>query len=60
MAKRGGENMFKNKPGPRRAAKSMKNPSSLFQLFHGQNDGKHCAIYKQKHANCNRQIFRPF
>ena len=35
MAKRGGENMYKNKPGPRRAAKSMKNPSSLFQLFHG-------------------------
>ena len=31
--KRGAENVYKNKPGPRRAAKSMKNQSSLFKLF---------------------------
>ena len=31
--KRGAENVYKNKPGPRRAAKSVKNPSSLFKLF---------------------------
>ena len=31
--KRGAENVYKNKPGPRRAAKSVKNPSSSFKLF---------------------------
>ena len=31
--KRGAENVYKNKPGPRSAAKSVKNPSSLFKLF---------------------------
>ena len=29
----GAENMYKNKSGPRRAAKSVKNPSSSFKLF---------------------------
>ena len=31
--KRGAENVYKNKPDPRRAAKSGKNPSSSFKLF---------------------------
>ena len=31
--KRGAENVYKNKPDPRRAAKSVKNPSSSFKLF---------------------------
>ena len=34
--KRGAENVYKNKPGPRRAAKSVKNPSSLFKLIEKQ------------------------
>ena len=33
MHKRGAENVYKNKPGPRRAAKSVKNSSSSFKLF---------------------------
>ena len=31
--KRGAENAYKNKPGPRRAAESVKKPSSLFKSF---------------------------
>ena len=31
--KRGAENMYKNKPGPRCAATSVKNPSLSFKLF---------------------------
>ena len=31
--KRGAENGYKNKPGPQRAAKSVKNPSSSIKLF---------------------------
>ena len=31
--KRGAENVYKNKPGPRRTAKFVKNPSSTFKLF---------------------------
>ena len=31
--KRGDENAYKNKPGPRRAAESVKKPSSLFKPF---------------------------
>ena len=30
--KRGFENVYKNKPGPRRAAKSVKSPSASFKL----------------------------
>ena len=31
--KRGAENVYKNESGPRRAAKSVKNPSLLFKCF---------------------------
>ena len=31
--KRGAENVYKNEPGPRRAAKSVKNPSPSFKLI---------------------------
>ena len=54
--KRAAENVSKNKPGPPRADKSVKNPS----FFHRWNDGQHFAIYRQEHATCNRQFFTPF
>ena len=33
IRKRGAENVYKNEPGPRRAAKSVKDPSLLFKCF---------------------------
>ena len=45
---------------PSKCCYVCENPIFIVQTFFlGQNDGKHGAIYKQEHATCNRQIFKP-